>query len=120
MVHQLYLKSQISLTNLNKNITDLNKNLLTLFQTDWRDLQKNKFQIAKQTPVTPNEIDTWFYFTYEEFVQNLNDNNKQEKEENEKRNKEHGETMGKFNPSSIMNKFNPSKFGGNMSAFPRI
>jgi len=113
---------------LENNINDFNSKIFSLFQTDYEDLLKNKFQLMLQLQCQTTSINTWFYFEYEQYIRLLNEKNKEEQENQEKQNKEQNEkySSSSFDPSKMMSKYNPSammkNFGnmGNNSAFPRI
>jgi hypothetical protein len=124
MVHQHYLKSKTSLTILNNGINDLNKRLLSLFQTNIEDILKNKFQLTINMETETTSINTWYYWEYEQYIRLLNEKIKEENDESEKRNKDHQEkysNISNFNPSKMMNNFGKNLSGlGNNTSFPRI
>lgn len=81
-----------------------------MFQVNVEDLLTNKFQLMIQdTKVTPNIIDTLYYWEYELYIKLLNKRNKDEKEQHEKQESEQG---SKYN----FNNFSPSKMMGNVSS----
>ena len=119
----------MSFQDLENNINETNKRIFSLFQTDIESILKNKFEWMVQMRTPTNVIDTWFYWEYEQYIKYLNEKNKEESEQRKKQSEEESgkyKSIQNFNPSSMMNKYNPSKiaknFGsmGSNSAFPRI
>lgn len=89
--------------------------ILSMFQVGVEDLLANKFQLMVQdTKVTPNIVDTWYYWEYELYIKMLNKRNKDEKETQEKQESEQG---SKYN----FGNFSPGKMFGNMnSSMPKM
>jgi hypothetical protein len=107
------------------SIDEINYKLLQLFLVDITELLRNKFEFMSQMNIPTTVVNTWYYWEFEEYVKLLNQKNKEEKEQREKSQKEQDDKysgMSNFNPTKMMNKYNPKNFGGmgSNSAFPRF
>ena len=79
-----------------------------LFQVDVRNLVKNRLYITKETHVQPSEYESWPYYEYEYFIEDL-------KEYIENENKKNGEENKKYDMASM--KSDISKLTGSIPSF---
>lgn len=75
-----------------------------------KSLLDNKFEFMYQTKQPISDINNLPYWELEEYIERLNKKNEEKERQQKKQNEEHKKAqsnsgMGKFNPSSIMNKF---------------
>ena len=60
-----------------------------LFQVDVRNLVKNRLYITKETHVQPSEYESWPYYEYEYFIEDLTEYIENENKKNEEENKKY-------------------------------
>lgn len=89
--------------------------LYSMLRVNLRNLVKNKLYISKEWHIQPSEIDHLVYYEYEQILDEINEQNK----EQEKRNKEEQKQYDSMR-QSIPNMNNMTKnFGQNMT-LPKV
>ena len=72
-----------------------------LFQVDVRNLVKNRLYITKETHVQPSEYESWPYYEYEYFIEDLKEYIENENKKNEEENKKYDAASMKSNISKL-------------------
>ena len=71
------------------------------FHVDVRNLVKNRLYITKETHVQPSEYESWPYYEYEYFIEDLTEYIENENKKNEEENKKYDMTSMKSNISKL-------------------
>ena len=71
------------------------------FHVDVRNLVKNRLYITKETYVQPSEYESWHYYEYEYFIEDLREYIENENKKNEEENKKYDEASMKSNISKL-------------------
>ena len=71
------------------------------FHVDVRNLVKNRLYITKETHVQPSEYESWPYYEYEYFIEDLREYIENENKKNEEENKKYDMTSMKSNISKL-------------------
>ena len=71
------------------------------FHVDVRNLVKNRLYITKETHVQPSEYESWPYYEYEYFIEDLKEYIENENKKNEEENKKYDMTSMKSNISKL-------------------